>query len=435
MRDVSAWLWGVALLALPFQRVPLPGPFGDALQPAEIASLPLLSLAAVLWVRGRVSWRASPVDLGVLAWLAGTAAAGSAFFVREARLDSTVLRECAVAAYLGLLYVSIRLTATEAALAAFPRLLAGSVGLASALGIAGTLASLAGLETPLAFPAATAYPYLGRAARARAFAATPVMLASLQTMALLLLAHAWGERTPRPWLRRALGALLAVGFALTFSKTVLCLAAALLVASLARRRGSGGARRAMGTLAVVLALAFGFALASHFVVVGERADRKALEDGMFIAGEPLASFTAGSRSFAVFGSNYLFNKEASLAAIRRTWPWGVGPGRQPAFAGELQREGRYPRTLWLGAPHSSYLGAASESGLPGVIGLGVFLGALGLGVARLGGSGEGGSRLGPAAAGAFAALLIEAIATDVMHFRHYWWLAALVAGSAARRPR
>jgi hypothetical protein len=39
-----------------------------------------------------------------------------------------------------------------------------------------------------------------------------------------------------------------------------------------------------------------------------------------------------------------------------------------------------------------------------------------------------------AVAGALAAVSIETLATDVMHFRHYAWLAALIA-AASVRPR
>jgi hypothetical protein len=73
-------------------------------------------------------------------------------------------------------------------------------------------------------------------------------------------------------------------------------------------------------------------------------------------------------------TNYFFNKRTSLIAVARTWPIGVGPGRQPALAGTLRREDFYPANLRLGTPHSSYLGAAAEAGLPGVLGLAGLLG-------------------------------------------------------------
>jgi hypothetical protein len=67
-----------------------------------------------------------------------------------------------------------------------------------------------------------------------------------------------------------------------------------------------------------------------------------------------------------------------------------------------------------------------------VLGLAGFLGALTNAVVRLAARGDVAPGFAPAALGALVALLIEALATDVMHFRHYWRLAAVVAAWSAR---
>jgi hypothetical protein len=424
------WLWSVALFALPFHHLS-PRGFGAALQPAEIAALPLVVYGALLWARGR-RVRSSVVDVGVVAWFIGVLIAVVAFFVRVRGVDTVVLRELLVSIYLVALYFAIRVSASEPALRRFPALFVASATIAAALGILGFGLAVAGVDTSLAFPAGTPYPYLGTTARAQALTSTPGMLASILMFALLLVAGAWKAR---PWVRLTAASVVALGLLLTFSKTILCLLAGLIAVAYVMRRRHDPARRGLplaGVAVAPLLLAATYFALSHFVILRESANRTNLERGMFVSEEPLARISFGSGRYVVLRTNYFFNKRTSLIAVRQTWPIGVGPGRQPAFAGALRRDGLYPVNLWLGAPHSTYLGAAAEGGLPGVLGLAAFLGALTVGVLRLTARDDLVSGFSAAAAGALVALLIEGLSTDVMHFRHYWWLAAVVAAWSVR---
>lgn len=367
------------------------------------------------------------VDVGVLSWLAAVLTAGVLYAVRQGAADGVVLGELATTLYLALLFFAIRIVADEETIRAAAAAMVVGATVAAALGVIGFALSELDVPTPLAFSADSTYPYLGRAARARALTSTPNMLASILMLALLLLGA--GAARVGAGSRRLATAILGLGFVLTFSKTLVPLAAGGIVVRGLRRRSSRLAR--LGVAASWLAAAAVFSVFSHAVLLCGGADRGQLEQGMFITGRPLRSDVAAGCN--VYPTNYFFNKRASLIAIERSWPWGIGPGRHPAFVGQLQTEGAYPEALWLAAPHSSYTGAAAELGLPGVLGLGAFLGGLALGI-REALRQDATRPLAVAAAAALAALLIEAVATDVMHFRHYTWLAALV-GSAAARSR
>ena len=84
------------------------------------------------------------------------------------------------------------------------------------------------------------------------------------------------------------------------------------------------------------------------------------------------------------------------------------------------------------APHSTYTGTLAELGLPGALGLLIFAASGFRTLRERFAGGRRGTPLDVAAAGMTAAVLIEALATDVMHFRHYAWLVALFAsGSSA----
>lgn len=373
----------------------------------------------------RFAW--TSVDVGVLSWLAAVVTAGALLWVREGALDAAALRDVGTTLYLALLFFAIRIVGDEEILGAASAALILGATLAAALGVIGFGLSELGVRNVLAFAADSAYPYLGNAARARALTSTPNMLASILMLALLLLGAGAVAKLDAGWRRLAAG-ILAAGFALTFSKTLVALAAGGLVVWVLRRGSSRLERLGVAVSWLVAAAVFG--VFSHVLILGGEGERERLEQAMFTSGKPIGTLVAAGR---VYPTSYYFLKRASLIAVERSWPWGIGPGGHAAFVGRLQQEGLYPETLWQSLPHSSYTGAATELGLAGVFGLAAFLGGLALGIRDA--LRRGVTRpLAVAAAGALAALLIEAIATDVMHFRHYTWLAALV-GSAAARSR
>lgn len=396
------------------------------LQPAEVLALPLFALAAAR-LRERGAPTRGPADLGVLAWLIGVLAAALLHAGRGGGLAAAGAREVGAALYLASLYGVLRVLGCELPFGLVARGFVVSCSLAAALGAAGTLLAWLGVPTPLAFAPGSPYPYLGEAARARALTATPNMLASLLSLALVLLAAGVVSGLPRP-VRAAAGALCATGVAATSSKTAVALLAALAAVRLASGGGVSRARRAGLTAALVLAAA-AYAAGAHVVVLPAGAETETLRREMFVAGEPLARVEALGRRFELHRTNYWYNKRASLIAIEKSWPWGIGPGRHPGFAGELKAAGLYPEAQWLGVPHSTLTGVPAELGLAGTLGLAGFALGLAAGLRRA----APGDATRPAAAGGLTLLLVEALATDVMHFRHLFWLAALL-GSAARAP-
>ena len=341
------------------------------------------------------------------------------------------------AAYLVGLYVAVRVTATPQLLDRFGEWFAYSAAVAAALGIAGSLASEAGLPNRLATVALMPVPYLGHAARAQAFTAGPQMLASILLMAIPLFV---AGRMRRGWRRhdRAMILLLVLGLGATVSKTAMCLAAALSVmwASAEQTRQGQPSRRSRARLWVAaatwLTVTVVFALGSHVLMLRE-ATAPSMSMAQLVGGSPLASFRWRDETWVVMPTTYFFNKQASLQAIRRAWPAGVGPAGQSAFTSGLQREGRFPSTIWFTTPHSTYLGTVAELGAAGLTALVLILAAGRMTITRL--LAEPGRLRWEAAAyaGAGAAFLIEAISTDLLNCRHYWFLLAVMAARLTDR--
>jgi len=430
-----AVLWAAYLLALPFQRLWVLPWFGVKFQLPEIVFFGLATAAAVLWMRGRVQSRFAVADAAALAWLGANLLALAWSSEPQGRAG---LVETLGACYVVSLYGLVRLTATPQLLDRFGAWFAYSAAVAAALGLAGSLASYAGVANPLAtIVALTPVPYVGDAARARAFTAGPQMLASILVMAIPLLVaarmqHGWRHRD------RALVLLLVLGLAATFSKTALCLAAALSVMwALAPRPPARLWRprvRVWAAFAVWLIVAFVFGLGSHVLVVREAAVPSS-RVAQLVGGSPLASFRWRGEPWVVMPTSYLFNKQASLKAIAHSWPAGVGPAGQPAFTARLQRDGQFPATIGFITPHSTYLGTVAELGAAGLAAILSILIAGGVTIKRWLDQPAGGRWQAAACAGVGAAFLIEATSTDLLNCRHYWFLLAVLAARQAFEVR
>ena len=423
-----ATLWAGYLLVLPFQRVWVLPWLGFKLQPPEVVFLGLATASAAMWIRGRVRWRFAFADAAAAAWLVANLLALAWSNDPHGR-DG--LLETLGAAQLVCLYVAVRVTATPQLLDRFGEWFGYSAAAAAAIGIAGSVASYAGLPNRLATVALTPVPYLGHAARAQAFTAGPQMLASILLMAVPLFVAA---RMKQGWRRRdrALVLLLVLGLGATVSKTGMCLAAALSVmwASAEPTRQGQQSRRSRArvwvAVSIWLIVTFVFSLGSHVMVLREAAVQS-MSTAQLIGGSPLASFRWRDEAWVVMPTTYLFNKQASLQAIGRSWPVGVGPAGQPAFTSGLQREGRFPRTIWLITPHSTYLGTVATLGAAGLAALLLILVVGIMTIKRLLADSTRPRWEAAAYAGVGAAFLIEAISTDLLNCRHYWFLLAVMA--------
>ncbi|MCX6545817.1 MAG: hypothetical protein NTV05_15565 [Acidobacteria bacterium] len=423
-----ATLWAGYLVVLPFHRLWVLPWLGVKLQPPEIVLVLLVGASAVMWLRGSVQWRFALTDVAAAAWLAANVLAYA--WSSEPRSRDGLIETLGAVSLTGL-YLVVRLTATPRLLDRFGDWFGYSAAVAAAIGIAGSLASYAGLANRLATVALTPVPYLGHAARAQALTAGPQMLASMILMAVPLFV---ASRMRQGWRRRdrALVFLLVLGLGATFSKTAMCLAAALSVMwALAQpiRRGPRPHRprvRLGLAVAVCVIVASVFTLGSHVMVLRGTAIAN-MSAAQLVGGTPLASFRWRDDNWVVMPTTYLFNKRASLLAIERSWPAGVGPAGQEAFTSGLQREGRFPSTIWLITPHSTYLKPVAELGAAGLAALLLILIAGGSTIRRL----LAGSALlrweAAAYAGAGTAFLIEAISTDLLNCRHYWLLFAVMA--------
>jgi len=299
--------------------------------------------------------------------------------------------------------------------------------LGAGLGLTGWVLSMAGWDTPLAWSAQTWFPYLGHVARAQGLTGNPNMLHSLLAGPfLLLLARRWSGNGAR-WEGAALG-LIGLGLLLCLSRaTVLLLAVVFWLGMHLRGWNRGLVRLSIGGLVLV------FLFFSH-VLVGKRGQLNwaELRANAYTLDRPF--LTRGDWQFVA--TNYLVNKRSALLAGWRHFPFGVGPGGHNAFVQKLKAEGLYPGYFTAYDPHCTYTGTWGELGLLGLLALGWLGWALwrkSRSLLRRKDAPEGWLALGLTACLLLAAL--EALTTDIMNFRHYWVLAALLAALPSQSSR
>ena len=429
-------LWACYLLVFPFHRVWVLPWLGFKLQPPEIALVILVATAAALWMRGGRAWSLTLADAAAAGWIAANLVG---LFWSIAPRSRVGFIEMLGAASLAVLYAAVRVTATPARLDRFGEWFGYSAACAAAIGIAGSVAAMSGWPNRLATEAMTPVPYLGTAARAQAFTAGPQMLASILLVAIPLYVS---SRMTHGWRRLDAGIVivLLVGLGATFSKTALCLAAAVIVMWAAAERPAAGrdARllrpRVWMAIAGWLCAASAFALGSHVMLLREAAVPNMIS-AQLVAGAPLASFRWRHDVWVAMPTTYVFNKRASLAAIAQAWPSGVGPAGQEAFTQGLQRQGRFPSSIDLITPHSTYLKPVAELGAAGLLALLLTLITGGGTIVRLFGHPTVPRWEAAAYAGIGAGFLIEAISTDLLNCRHYWLVLGVMAARLASQPR
>jgi O-antigen ligase len=122
-------------------------------------------------------------------------------------------------------------------------------------------------------------------------------------------------------------------------------------------------------------------------------------------------------------------KEISFEVISQSFPWGFGPGKFNDYAHELKKNDAYPTHVPYPDPHSTYLETLAENGLLGLIAL---LGIIYFIVKysrKILSNQSTNQYMFACLPSIFIVIGIEAVSTDVMHFRHYWIVLILLVAT------
>jgi hypothetical protein len=402
---------------------------GKKFQPPEIVFLLLFFVAVPYILRNRQRLWFSPVDIGVLVWLGVNIFSGLL-----SGLSVPIAFELIGTLYLTLLYFTIRLTVSEQWLKKFPDFMALTATIAALLGITGWCLKAAGIQTVLVdFQTLNGmphnvYPILGNiVGRAKALTAGNNLLAHILMVGIFIkVADCWHKKEFSRINLLSLGIML-IGFLLTFSKAgIILLIGLVLVWYFSTGQGVKLYGRIL-TWVVVFVLFLLYNLITFFHPVRNNDPNIKALTGIFYARDtPIA--TVGS--FDIMLTKYWIHNRVSLMAFEESFLLGIGPGEYRFFFQRLGMEGlvvfRPGEKASQARPHSTYLGALAQLGVPGVLAILLLWGLLGYGCYQIFQVKEfRGMAIGFSVS--FFSTAISATAIDIMNFRHLWWLIAIFA--------
>ncbi|MBT6716694.1 MAG: hypothetical protein HOB18_03485 [Nitrospina sp.] len=410
------------LVATPFQNIwDLPY-VGHKIQPPEFIFIVLFFVAVPHFIRNRQKLWFSPIDVGVLGWLAVNIIVGLI-----AGLNFPIFLELLGSLYLTLMYYVVRLTISENLVKKFPDCIALTAMVSGLIGIVGWCLAAAGIENNL-IDAHVFLPLLGKIyGRAMAFTQGNNLLAHILMMGILIkAADCWHKNEFSPRNLIVLGTLL-IAFMVTFSKTGLILLIGLILVWYfsTNQRENMFVRIPTWTTVLILFLMYNFVALFH-PTWKDDPNLKTISPGMHRSSTPIAS--AGP--FDIMVTRYGYQVVACVMAFKESFPWGIGPGEFKSYASRIAKEGVFqfrqdnrPDRIW---PHSTYFGGLAQLGVLGVLSILVLWGLIGYGCRQIYQVEEyRGWAIGLAVS--FFTTAITAIFVDIMNFRHLWWLVAVLA--------
>lgn len=259
------------------------------------------------------------------------------------------------------------------------------------------------------------YPYLGTLFRASGFTGGPGMLIIVLLLPIL---YAW-----RSW-RQGQRSLLSFAFllplaGLTFSKEILLLGLGLLLVDPWFR---GRVRRMQGWLIGAVAIVFWFG--THYIIQ----PRQPVEQSSLAGTE----YTSGKlvwigKNHQLLETSYTALKRAGVRISKKHFVFGVGPGQFSHYLSAEQQTGHYPFHLPHYDPHSTWLGALSETGIGGLLALLLLSVLLYRNFLQLSPpSGDAGMVI--CLQTFLLLLLILSVSKDVANFRFVWVIIGILTG-------
>lgn len=405
------------VLVLPFHhgvwRLPV---FGDTIQPSEIALGVVVLAAAVAVLTRRVQLWSSPLDLPVVLWFLANAATG--LFVGY---DKHLLLEISKVAAVCLLYFASRLLISRTFLSVLTNAFVASASVMSLFLVYGFISHLVGHSTKLVVTVET-FPYFGPIGRAMGFTSSPNMAGSILLVAVLIKASENLYSKGFSKLDLVAYCLLGIGLIVAVSKTILCLLTGLLVIILFKKNNTRFARGALLVASVLVGLVY--LVGSHFVITNEITPliERNMESGI------ITDQIHQVGSVIAIETSYMTIKRSCVRIVCEWFPVGVGTRCFIRHVDALKNGGAYYGNTGAYDPHCTPLGTLTEVGFAGVLVLGYFFFVVSTWLRKL-------TRcIAPeyrsyviSLTAIFISGSLESLATDVMNFRQYWLLLAVLA--------
>ena len=299
-----------------------------------------------------------------------------------------------------------------------------SIVFLSLLAIIGLFLDFLGLNNILILQAQD-FPYLGSIGRARAFTSTPNMLGSFLLVSLLLTLYMIidSNKNKSKYIYISIFILMVFAFIFAISKTiVLMIASIILFYSLYKKTLSRAIKYSLRVLSLSLFLFY--LIASHIVIgfVNNKEMSKSQEEGYISEGVQFGGFY-------IAPTVYYLLKKGGIEVLRNDYLHGLGPGQYKKQYKTLRKKNIYNDTMGKYNPHFTFLKAIVELGIfSGFYMVLAFITIFKDFTKRsLSAVKNTDGFLGLILFSLIIGIFVESFVTDIMNFRQYWYLYAIVA--------
>lgn len=335
--------------------------------------------------------------------------------------------------YLLVVYASFAVLASRGWAARAVAWLAASAAAFAGVSLAAAVLHVTGGSSILPLGESMRMPYVGEVYRLKGLFETPEMFAELLTLVIplaLAMGHAGGPRYSRRW--RVAAGVCALAAALTFAGGAVgaCVATAIVLWPDfdARRFRFLRPLIAAGTLVTVVAVNLALCVSVRNFALSRDRDPNIPPAAFHHAFHDRASGAPRVRLEVTYEPmSYWLLKRAAWAAFRSSPIVGIGLGRFHDVAQDAALAGAIDKRYRRSDPHSTWLGALSETGMAGGLALIAFW------VASLASSAafcreNPGDRIARALLAGCIGILVNSPNVDVMNFRFLWLALGLSRG-------
>ena len=383
--------------------------------PSDLIFLVLTPFVIIYVINSKKKLLINKLDLCVFLWLITNIFAGW-----HAKFDIIVVTEIIKVSYLSVLYIMIKWSITELIFTRIVKTIILSSIIAALTGIIGFVLEHFSIDSLLIIK--RAFPYgFKYIIQAKGFTASPNMLASMIMIGILFQIQRL-TMNDLNFSAKDISFLiiLFIGFALTFSKTIICLLIGIILL-INNKSNKYGLWRLRNKIYVNALIIFYF-IGTHFIIIENDQNTEHLK-GDYIAGSKLLETV----NYSIYPSQYWSLKIISFSAISQSFPLGLGPGKFNDYAHYLKRNDHYPLHVPYPDPHSTYLGVFAETGLLGIAVLLITIIILIKYCIKIYSTYDQSLFILSCLPIIFFVIGIEAISTDIMNFKHYWILLILLS--------
>ncbi len=264
------------------------------------------------------------------------------------------------------------------------------------------------------------YPYFGTVHRLKGFTSTPSMFIAIASVGFFAALYHVAIRSQKTSYL-IMGLIVLCASLCAFTKSWIYMLAFACAYTIFSRQ-----KKLSVPIALICLTGTAHFCMTHFLVLPQEYKR----DTVFLA-SPYTNnrIAAEAMGAVIFETCYISSKRAAIRLGLRQPLLGIGPGNFRHALDGLKKEGVYPGKLPNFDPHCTVLRSFAEAGIPAAlltIAISVCLILMTLQVYACD------KNLGTWMLLTVSVFLWESISTDVLHFRHYWFVYAIIFATAAK---